>query len=184
MAEEMCGSVGVTKLKLADITSALGIEPPSLYRHYNGMNGLIAALGEVAIKAEIETFSGTLELPFDDALKLQAERCFDLYITRPGIARFIMVDLAIPRGVHVFKDNENLDLINELFQLENGLLQRGLQEKRVRSMSLTSFIAARMGPAMLAFAVKDMQSDQSKTDHEILKREYINSVMAILVPSD
>lgn len=184
VAEEMCGSVGVTKLKLADIASALGIEPPSLYRHYNGLNGLIAALGEVAIQAEIETFAGVQELPFDNALKLQAERSFDLYLTRPGIARFIMVDLAIPRGIHVFKNSENLDLIKELFRLENELLQRGLQEKRIRPMSLTSFIAARMGPAMLAFAFKDMQSDRSKTDLEILKREYINSVTTMLVPND
>lgn len=184
VAEEMCANVGVANLKLSDIASELGIEPPSIYRHYNGIKGVVAALGEVELRAEIETFAGIGKLPFAKALKLQAERLFDLYFERPGLARFSMIDLAIPGGVHIFNDNENLELIKELFKLERDLLQRGIETNAIQPVSVITFIAARMGPAIIAFAMKDMQSTQSKADHKALKGEYINSVMTMLNHND
>ncbi|MGI9386009.1 MAG: TetR/AcrR family transcriptional regulator [Methyloligellaceae bacterium] len=182
MAEDMCARLGPTRIKLADIASELGIEAPSIYRHFQGLAGVIAALGEVSLKAEIETFDGTEKLPFDDALELQAGRCFDLYIARPGLARFLMVDLAVPGGVHVFDGNQNLDLIRELFALERDLLQRGVQEGAVRPMNLTTFIAAKLGPTLAAIALTDLQAPGSDTDFRTLKTEYLKTLTAGLRP--
>ena len=150
---------------------------------------MIAALGEVVLRAEIETFSGIAQLPFDHALKLQAERCFDLYLERPGIARFLMVDLAQPGGLSGFEGNHNLDLIEELFRHESDLLRRGIQAGVIRSMSVTTFVAARLGPVFTAIALKDLQipksdgsdgADVSHVDGEMLRREYLEVVMALL----
>ncbi|MGI9464079.1 MAG: TetR/AcrR family transcriptional regulator [Aestuariivirgaceae bacterium] len=177
VAEDMSANVGANHIKLADIAAALGIEPPAIYRHYRGLKGVIAALGEVALKAELETFEGIEDLPFSTALKTQAERCFDLYMTRPGIARFLMIDLADPRGVHVFDENANLDLIRQLFACEQQLLERGIKAGVIRPMSVTSFVAARLGPAIAAFAMKDMNAQGSKADVAALRNEYLQTVL-------
>ena len=182
VTEEMCATVGPTKIKLADIATELGIEPPSIYRHYKGLRGVIAAFGEVALRAEIETFAGLEFLPFRDAFKLQAERLFDLYVSRPGIARFLMVDLAVPGGVHIFEDNDNLELVKELFGLENDLLRRGREEGAIRPMTVTSFIAARLGPALTAISFTDMLAPRHKHDIETLKAEYVETVLAMMAP--
>jgi len=182
VAEEMCASVGANNLKLTDIAEQLGIEPPAIYRHYKGLDGVIAALGEVALIAEIESFDGIEQLPFDEALRLQAERCFDLYMQRPGLARFMMIDLAVPGGVHVFDDNDNLRLIKVLFGCESDLLRRGIENGSIRPMSLTSFIAAKLGPAITTFAMKDMTAFGSKPNIEMLRKEYLETVMAALRP--
>lgn len=179
-AEDTCARQGSSSIKLADIASELGIEAPAIYRHYQGLKGVIAALGGVALRAEIETFFGIEQLPFASALKLQAERCFDLYIERPGIARFLMADMAEPGGLHGFEGNNNLDLIEELFRLEDDLLQRGLQSGAIRLMSVTTFVAARLGPVFTAIALKDLQTPGSAVEVDVLKREYLEMVMEML----
>lgn len=183
VAEALCADVGANNIKLADIASELGIEPPAIYRHYRGLRGVIAALGEVALRAEIETFSGIGQLPFGEALSVQAERCFDLYVARPGLTRFLMIDLAVPGGVHVFDENKNGELVKLLFRQEQELLERGIAAGAIRPMSLTTFVSARVGPAITAFALKDLNTPDSNADIEMLKKEYLETMSAILRPA-
>ncbi len=169
------------QLKLTDIAKELGIESPSIYRHYNGLKGVIAGLGGVALQAEIDTFDGIMDLPFPEAVAVQAERGFDLYFCRPGIARFILTDFAVPGGVHEFQDNNNLVLAKKIFTLEENLLRRGIQHNLIRPMNLTTFIAARFGPALLTFSLNNLgNSSSSKAEIKMLKQEYLKTVMNIL----
>jgi AcrR family transcriptional regulator len=180
VAEEICATKGATNIRLADIAAELGIESPSIYRYYSGLSGLTAALAAVAIKAEIATFAGLDELPFHEALKLQAERLFDLYVDRPGVARFLMVDLAVPGGLQGFEDDETLALVRELFALERKLLERGITAGALRSMNVTTFVAARLGPAFVAIALRDLQTPGSDVEIDQVKKGYIDTVMALL----
>lgn len=175
VAERMCAELGPGKIKLADIANELGIETPAIYRHYKGRDGVIAALGEQALTAEIETFDGVADLPFREAVLQQADRMFALYTERPGLARFLMVDLAEPRGVHIFDGNRNNELVGKLFELERELLDRGVAEGAIRPMSLITFIASRLGPALVAMSFRDFGPSESGD----LKREYLETVEAI-----
>ena len=182
VAEESCASSGVTNLKLTDIACSLGIESPSIYKYYNGLNGVIAALGEVSLHAEITTFDDIDKLSFPQAIKLQAERSFELYFSRPGLARFTLLDLAIPGGVHDFQGNSNSALIKKLFKLEEQLLNKGIENNQIQSMSLTTFISARLGPALMTFSLIHLgKSSISKSKLDLLKKEYIQTVMRILI---
>ena len=183
VAEELSAKVGVTNIKLADIASQLGIETPSIYRHYDGLKGVIAGLAEIAVRTDIETFDGLDALPFEEAVRVQAERSFDLYVERPGIARFLMADLAVPGGIQGFEHEGSVELVSELFRLESGLLRRGVEAGLVRDMSVTSFAAARMGPAFVAIAFTELKTPGSNVDVATLKREFVANVMAAVMSS-
>jgi AcrR family transcriptional regulator len=178
VAEEISARTGVTNIKLADIAGELGIETPSIYRHYSGLKGVIAGLAAVTVRAEIDTFEGLERLPFEQAVTVQAERSFDLYVERPGLARFLMADLAVPGGIQGFENETSLELVRELFALEAELLRRGIEAGVVRDMSVISFTAARIGPAFVAIAFTDLQTPGSNIDTATLKQEFVATVMA------
>ena len=68
--------------------------------------------------------------------------------------------------------------------IESDLPQRGIQTGAIRSMSVTTFVAARRGPVFTAVALEDLQTPGSDGDTEMLKREYLELVTTILkVPS-
>ena len=148
VAEDICAQEGPAQLKLSDIAAGLGIETPSLYRHYEGLNGVIGALACTVLQAEIETFSGLDELTFEQAVRTQASRLFDLYMARPGLARFMNVHLAMPRGLTGFKGEKTQLLAREFYRVENKLFQKGLDESAIRPLSDVTFLALRFGAAI------------------------------------
>ena len=163
VAEELCASRGPTEIKLADIAAELGIETPSLYRHYDGIGGLIAALACVALQAEIDTFSDLDELSFEEATRTQSARLFDLYITRPGLARFLNVHIAIPGGLAGFESEKTSTLGREFYRVEKNLFQKGELESAMRPMTEVTFLALRFGTAIFATSMLSSRPTISKT---------------------
>lgn len=176
VAENLCASKGPANIRLLDIAHELGIESPSIYPYYKGLNAVLAALAGVAIREVIETHAGTRDLPFYNALMEQAERIYDLMVARPGLARIHMADLAVPGGMTSFVSDDNYSLLARSYELENDLLRRGVQEGVVQPMHVISFIAARYGPAMMTMALKDLSHADTTSDSAILKTEYMRSV--------
>ena len=180
VAEEMCATVGPTNIKLSAIAAQLGIETPSIYRHYAGLDGVNGGLAKVALQAEIDTFAGTEELPFAEALTVQAGAVFDLYVARPGIVRFLMVDYAVPGGLPGFEDEESLALVRKLFGLEKAQMDRGIAEGVLCPVSVPTYVAAKVGPAMVALSLKALQTPESDVGPDRLKSEYLQVVSAAL----
>ncbi|MGI9374032.1 MAG: TetR/AcrR family transcriptional regulator [Hyphomicrobiales bacterium] len=181
VVEEICARHGPMNIQLGDVAAQLGIETPAIYRHYKGNKGVIAAFANVALRAEIETFAGIEELAFPEALLKQAERMFDLYASRPGVGRFLMADLSVPGGLGGFEREENLRLVSELLGHEQDLLQRGIDSGTLLQMSLTSFLAARTGSALVGFAFNELLHSRWTVDNDTLKREYLETVGRLLI---
>lgn len=179
IAEDLCAKVGPQHVKLSDIASQLQIETPSIYKHFKGRDGVLSALVGRAIEAELETFDGLDDLPVEAALRLQSERLFSLHTARPAVARLILTDFAIPGGLSAF--DENQELIARLYEREETLLNRGIQEQALRPVSISMFVAARLGPLLTLMALKNVYPSKITHQDDVLKEEYINLVMASLL---
>ncbi len=181
IAEDLCANVGPKHLKLSDIAEELQIESPSIYKHFKGRDGVLSALVGRALQAEIDTFDELDDLPVEAALRLQSDRLFALYLARPGIVRLILTDFATPGGLSAF--DENRELVMALYEKEEKLLNRGIKEQVLRPVSISMFVAARLGPLLTLMALQKVVPAKMDHDDDALKNEFTNLVMASLLVS-
>ncbi len=92
-ARELFGAQGYGSTTVADLVTAAGVNPPTLYHHFDGKAGLFVAAAEEAYAPVIARFREAVagETDFDAALEALFTAAVTLMDTERALARMFMV---------------------------------------------------------------------------------------------
>ena len=179
VAEQVCADEGYSRLKIATIAKTLKIESPAVYQHYRGLPGITGALARRTFELHISLFDDLEDMAFKEAFMTLSARTIDLFIARPGIARFILADLSTPGGLEGFDNEETLDLERQLAALHRQLFARQ-KYKSSSKQSVVTLEAARLGPALVGMALNSIVAGENRRSDSILREEYLCSMQQIV----
>lgn len=125
-AERLCGEQGVGGLKLREVARRVGIEPPSVYNHFKGIDGILAALVQRSILDQIEFYEVPSGMQGHDAVRELCLRSAKYMAQRKGVARLILNDFAEVHGdKNAFDENE--EHLIRLYDRECAFLAKHLR---------------------------------------------------------
>jgi AcrR family transcriptional regulator len=92
---------GVEEMKIKDIADAVGIQIPSIYKHFVNRDAIVATLARTMVEELAQFLKPELDLPPDVWMRNWAKGLVLFYATRPAYARMLLRDLATPTGYPV-----------------------------------------------------------------------------------
>ncbi len=121
-AEELCGEQGPSGFKLREIARRVGIEPASIYNHFQGLGGVLSTLINESLAEEEELLTLPSEMRGEAAIRELILRTTRYFSARKGIVRLSLNDFAevheqVPNAFDV-----NEAQIIRILDLESALL--------------------------------------------------------------
>lgn len=119
-AADMADSNGIDAVTLAELAKKLGIKTPSLYNHFNGMNGLRLHLAVYGIEKLYELLvKSTIGKSGDEAIHKLAEEYVSFVRKRPGLYDAIIL-VPDPRDSELQKSGDKIvDLVTRVLSAYN-----------------------------------------------------------------
>ncbi|MES0880481.1 TetR/AcrR family transcriptional regulator [Roseibium sp. SCP14] len=125
-AEELCGEQGPSGFKLREIARRVGIEPASIYNHFQGLGGILSALIEEALTRETALLDFPEDLQGDAAIRELCLRSTRFFSERKGIVRLTLNDFAEVHDLEPNAFDKNEALIVHMLDLESEVIRRHL----------------------------------------------------------
>lgn len=175
IAEQICADLGYSQLKIATIAKELNIESPAIYKHFKGIQGITNALASESFKQLISLFDELEELTFYDAFMTFSERLIDLFIQRPGLARFLLAEFSAPQGLKGFIGFETENYEKQLTSKYHELLAKSGKEESL-DLSTTSFESVGLGSALLGLALNAISIRDKEKSNEIMRQNYLETM--------
>lgn len=180
VAESICAESGLNNLQLSAVAARLNIEPPSVYRHYAGLNGITTALARLALQQVIATFDDLDSDDFKLAFLQLAENTFDLFSSRMGLTRLLLSDFSTPGGLAEFDNDDSLQLFSDLMSLESQMLKRAVKAGAFKGYNALSFHSARMGIAVISLATSTIPYPGTRTTSQKQRAQYLTTMNKLI----
>lgn len=150
-AERLCGERGVGGLKLREVARRVGIEPPSVYNHFKGLDGILGALVQRALLDLMSFYRMTNGLQGQAAIRELCVRSVSYMANRKGVARLILNDFA---EVHEEKNafDRNEATLIRLYDLEAAFLTEHLGLGHLSRQQLGQIALARLSMTIVLLA--------------------------------
>jgi len=150
-AERLCGERGVGGLKLREVARRVGIEPPSIYNHFKGIDGILGALVQRALLDQMSFYRMPDGLRGQAAMQELCLRSATYMANRKGVARLILNDFA---EVHEEKNafDRNEATLIRLYDQESAFLTEHLGLGHVSRQQLGQIALARMSMTIVLLA--------------------------------
>ncbi|WP_119306638.1 TetR/AcrR family transcriptional regulator [Cohaesibacter haloalkalitolerans] len=173
VAEQEIARNGVEGFRLKDVAEKVGVQLPSLYAHFDSRKVLLEALTDEFLGKLLDIYKELSALPPREALLASADRTIDLYLAKRGYARLLLYDFPAPNKNSILASSE--DKINEILNLIEATIKRGVAQNTVRNISAELFLSFRLGLTLFPLFMRlDRNGGDMVTDREIInsiKRE-------------
>nr|WP_321526350.1 TetR/AcrR family transcriptional regulator [uncultured Cohaesibacter sp.] len=173
VAEQEIARNGVEGLRLKDVAEKVGVQLPSLYAHFDSRKVLLEALSDEFLGKLLNIYRELSALPPREALLASADRTIDLYLAKRGYARLLLYDFPAPNKFSLLASSE--EKINDILNLIEETIQRGVAQNTVRNISAELFLSFRLGLTLFPLFMRlDRNGGDMVTDREIInsiKRE-------------
>lgn len=177
-AEKLCGEQGPSGLKIREIARRVGIEPASIYNHFQGLSGVLSALIKGSILEQCELLKLPEELQGEAAIREICIRTTRYMMERKGIVRLSLNDFA---EVHIHDPNafdENEALIVKYLDIESELISRHLGLGHLGRAKLGQIAIARHSMIMVYLSVTWLNNREVD---EAREAEIIELVSALIL---
>ncbi len=173
VAEQEIARNGVEGFRLKDVAEKVGVQLPSLYAHFDSRKVLLEALSDEFLGKLLNIYRELSALPPREALLASADRTIDLYLAKRGYARLLLYDFPAPNKFSLLASSE--EKINDILNLIEETIQRGVAQNTVRNISAELFLSFRLGLTLFPLFMRlDRNGGDMVTDREIInsiKRE-------------
>jgi AcrR family transcriptional regulator len=102
-AMRIIASQGIEELKVKDLARAVGIQPPSVYRHFTSREDIIAALATRMVDDMAARLQPDAALAPRDWMHAWVRGLVGFYASRPAYAIMILREMATPAGVEAME---------------------------------------------------------------------------------
>nr|WP_319390058.1 TetR/AcrR family transcriptional regulator [uncultured Cohaesibacter sp.] len=173
VAEQEIARNGVEGFRLKDVAEKVGVQLPSLYAHFDSRKVLLEALSDEFLGKLLNIYRELSALPPREALLASADRTIDLYLAKRGYARLLLYDFPAPNKFSLLASSE--EKINDILNLIEETIKRGVAQNTVRNISAELFLSFRLGLTLFPLFMRlDRNGGDMVTDREIInsiKRE-------------
>ena len=151
-AENLITKHGIDGLVLDEIAENLGIRRPSIYTHFGGRDGILAAVAERAFSNLGEQFQIDSSKSPTSQIKNGVLQLVRFLRENPAYDRLIMRDAATPGGMSALnkvlgfpEDVKNPGLMAPLFKSINQIIKSGVKDGSFRKMDSQFFFNVLLG---------------------------------------
>ena len=177
-AEKLCGEQGTSGLKIREVARRVGIEPASIYNHFNGLDGLLASLISEALAEEHKLLDLPQGLHGSEAIQELNRRTTRFLADRKGIVRLCLNDFAEvhDQNPNAFDDNEAL--IVRGLDIESDLIGRHVGLQALGRAKLGQIAIARRSMILVYLSVTWLNKREVDAVRE---REIVDLVSAFVL---
>ena len=99
IARDLCAEDGPGELKLREVARRAGVSAPAIYKHFDSLDDLIAAILSDHLTELDAIYDDAERLAPADAMRRICREHTKLFVANPGAARLIHADLCAPHGI-------------------------------------------------------------------------------------
>lgn len=104
-AERLCGELGVSGVKLREIARQVGIEPASVYSHFDGLDDVLFHVAKGAFDDLQKIYEGLDQKTAEEAVHHVNLEMIRFLASNQGVARLLMNDFAAAQRLPAFLNN-------------------------------------------------------------------------------
>lgn len=176
VAEEIISRHGMEGLRLKDVAERVGIQPPSVFTHFEGRE----AIGDAVAHRVLEQIAAVLDAALDDGgdeeARLRRGACAvtaHLY-DHPGHARMILRDLARSRpGPELVLWSPALRRIEERVE---ALLVTGAESGAFRPVPIGAFLPVLEGAIVASLGWSGFSGDDGRPAVDLTREEIVERI--------
>lgn len=150
---------GVEELKIKDIADAVGVRMPSLYKHFDNRDAIIAELSRRMVHDVAVSLQPDGELPAEEWIRSWARRLVGFYAERPAYVRLVLRDLATPGGYKKISDAlgpvadiAGIEPLKSFTEEFDHACRRGVRSGVLRRIDRSSFLSTMFGMVLVSLA--------------------------------
>lgn len=150
---------GVEELKLKDIADAVGIQTPSIYRHFESREEIIAVLARTMLDELAQFLSPDPELPPIAWMESWARGLVWFFAAKSAYVRMLLRDLATPGGFGPLttafgpvEDATKIDAVGRINENLRVAYMRGVAEGVFKPGIHPSFFSLMFGAILVSLA--------------------------------
>ncbi len=148
---------GVEELRIKDVADAVGIQPPSVYKHFASRDAIIGTLARQMVEDIARFLLPDVDLEPVPAVEQWARGVVWFFATRPAYAYMLLRDLATPGGYEAIvaalgpaQDTYKVAPIKAVHDKLERVLQKGVALGLFRAMDTGVFTAMIYGAVLSA----------------------------------
>jgi len=156
-ATRLIGRHGVEEMRLKDIADAIGIQTPSIYRHFESREAIIAELTRTMVEELAQALNPDPALAPAAWMECWARNLVRFFADKPGYARMMLRDLATPGGFDPIsaalgpvENTQKIDAIIRINESFRAAYQRGIAAAAFDKAIDPSFFSMMFGAVLVS----------------------------------
>lgn len=158
-ATRIIGRSGVEELRLKDIADAVGIQTPSIYRHFTSREAIISTLARSLTEELADFLTPEEEIEPQAWMEKWARGLVLFFAARPAYVRMMLRDLSTPDGFEPFtaafgpvENTTQVDLVIRINQSFARVYGRGVEAETFKPGLHSSFFSLIFGAILVSLA--------------------------------
>lgn len=143
---------GVEEMKIKDIADAVGIQMPSIYKHFVNRDAIVATLARTMVEELALFLMQDRDQPPEAWIRNWAKGLVWFYATRPAYARMLLRDLATPSGYPALNEalgpidaTADIEPIKRLSEHFDAAYAKGVKAKVFKPVDPSLFFSVMFG---------------------------------------
>lgn len=188
-ATRIIGRYGVEELRLKDIADAVGIQAPSIYRHFTSREAIISTLARNLTEELADFLTPDEEMEPQAWMEQWARGLVLFFAARPAYVRMMLRDLSTPGGFEPFtaafgpvENTTQVDLVIRINQSFAKAYGRGVEAGLFKPGLHSSFFSLMFGAILvsLAWPYSGTRPSVAAADIERLQKQAVTMAETLL----
>ncbi len=150
---------GVEEMKVKDVADAVGIQTPSIYKHFENRDAIIAELSRNMVEELAQFLNPDPDLPPLAWLETWVKGLVWFYASRPAYVRMVLRDLATPGGFEPMvaalgpvEETANIDAVARFDDAFRAAYAKGVDAGVFQPIDHSTFYSMLFGAVLVSLA--------------------------------